>query len=308
VIDPKEALANPPRVKPGTKIKEPGIYDIGMADYHSDVCPGPSISASGINTLLNETARSYFYHSPYNPKRPDDAGTEAAGFRIGRGAHTLAFEPHLFASHYIVRPDRYDSWRTKESKVWRTMKEAEGLTVFDPGEYENVLGIVASLKEHPLYEQGLLEGYCERSLFWQDEETGVWLKSRPDAIPSHANINSNLKCLSRIEPRQVWYQAFDHGYHVQAAMVAMGCEKLLGMKFDEHVLVCVGQKPPHDILIAPLDPLAIEWGRKFVRKGVRRFAECMRAGYWPSYDAIDGEYLKPSEHMINKWAMDPEMK
>lgn len=307
-MTPREALANPPAIKAGTKIAEPGVYDTPIAWYHDDCAVGPSISASGINKLLHETPRSYFYTSPYNPDRPEDSGTEAAGFRIGHGAHTLAFEPHLWATHYTVRPDRYESWRTREARMWRSQQEAAGLTVFDPSEYEQVLGIVASLKEHPLYGQGLLEGYCERSLFWQDEETGVWLKTRPDAIPSHANINANLKCLSRIEPRQIWRQVFDHGYHVQAAMVAMGCEAVLGMKFDEHALVCVGQKPPHDILIASLDPVAVEWGRRFVRKGVRLFAQCLKNGYWPSYDMLDGEAIAPSETMINQWAKDPEMK
>lgn len=305
------SLKEPARLKPGEKVTEAGVYDVGMAAYHNDICPGPSISGSGINTLLNETARAYFHDSPYNPNRAeeDTESAESAGFRIGRGAHTLAFEPHLFASHYVIRPSRFTSWQTDASKDWRTEQQREGLTVFTPKELAQVHGIVASLKEHPLIQQGLLDGYCERSLFWKDEETGVWLKIRPDAIPElDATICANLKCLTQITPRQIWRQTFDHGYHVGAALVTMGIEAVLGMKVSEYALVFVGQRPPHDILIAPLDPTSIEWGRRLVRKGIRIFARCLEQNYWPSYDALDNEYLKPSEYMINQWAKDPDMK
>jgi hypothetical protein len=51
----------------------PGAYSgIENADYHrnADLLPGPSISSSGLKTLLGRSPRHYWWDSPLNPDRP----------------------------------------------------------------------------------------------------------------------------------------------------------------------------------------------------------------------------------------------
>lgn len=71
-----------------TLITTPGIYpDIPAEDYHgTEICAGPSISASGLKQVLDCPAK-YWWTSPLNPDRPVEKRTKA--LNLGSAAHDL---------------------------------------------------------------------------------------------------------------------------------------------------------------------------------------------------------------------------
>ena len=85
------------------------------------------------------------------------------------------------------------SLRTNYAKEWMDARRHEGKEVIFPKEVEQISGMAHALGTHPMVKAGAFDGYVERSGFWRDKETGVWLKVRPDVIPSDIGDFVDLK-------------------------------------------------------------------------------------------------------------------
>ena len=134
-------------IKHGQKISEPGVYDMPMGWYHDDCCVGPSISSSGLRTIWQKSPLHYWYDSYMNPDRDeeDDEKVEAEALRMGRAAHALLLEPHLFGQMFTTRPPIFADWRTQKARQWRAEQQLEGKTVLDPAEFQRVHLIAKAL-------------------------------------------------------------------------------------------------------------------------------------------------------------------
>lgn len=288
------------RIKHGEVITEPGIYDMPMGWYHMSCCDGPSISSSGLRAIVLKTPLHYWDSSPLNPDRyvdeKKDGDAETAALRIGRAAHTLLLEPHLFKALYATRPGIYTSWQTKDSKKWRTEQQMQGITVLDPHEFQRVVSVASALRRHPLHERGIIDGDIERALIWKDAKSGVWLKSRPDVIPRGSNMFADLKVVHDASPKSIQKKIFEFGYDMQMALAGIGMWEILRREIEEFVVVAIESDRPHGIRIAPVAHKDISRARSLLRQGLNLFVECMEEGYWPSYDDQDNLYVGRSEY------------
>lgn len=275
------------KVRHGEIITEPGVYDIGMAWYHDACTDGPCMSSSGLRTLYKKTPLHYWDVSPFNRDRAPDPDIESEALRIGRAAHTLLLEPHLFRQQFVTRPVQWDSWRTAAAKQWRAEQTMEGLTVMEGAEMQRVSGMAESLRRHPLYNQGLLDGDLELSLIWKDPRTGLWLKSRPDAIPEGSDILADLKCLRAADTDSLSKAIYDAGYDMQLAMASIGMRTLLGRSVTDFVLVVVENDRPHAVRIAPIPHDEIERAVLMLRAAINLAAKCFRENEWPAYESED---------------------
>ena len=127
----------------------------------------------------------------------------------------------------------------------------------------------------------------ERSGFWRDPKTGVWLKTRPDCLPEDDNTVVDLKSCASAHPIDVRRAISDHGYHQQLALCDEGLRVTTGRQMQDHILVFVESKPPHAINIKPIRPEAIADGYRQNRRSVDKFADAVKSGYWPGYDDDD---------------------
>lgn len=240
----------------GRRITRPGIYaGLPIEDYHdrTDLFDGPSISSSGLRTIQREGPAAYWIGSPLNPDRVP--GPHKAHFDLGRAAHTLLLGEHDFSERYAVRPDQWSDWRTKAAKEWRDAQREAGRTVLEPRDLETIRGMAgllpwqrnmpeSGLANSELVRLGLLEGDIERSVLWRDEETGVWLRARPDVIPRASGVVADLKTIGHGTPERA---IFEHGYHQQAALVAEGLERVAGLVVESVVFVFVQTAPPYRV-------------------------------------------------------------
>ncbi len=260
------------------KITRPGLYSgVPMEAYHGDLCGAPSISSSGLRTIFSESPKHYWRDSYLNPHRADQGSTEA--FTLGRAAHHLLLGEDAFSTLFIMRPDKFDSWRTKESKEWRAEQEAEGRTVLLPSQLEQIRGMARSLSAEPLINAGILNGQIEQSLVWQDKATGVWLKARPDAIPNDSGDFADLKT-------SVHY-GFDldrdisnYRYDIQAALVGMGVREILKREMESFSFVFVEKDAPYSVEILTLIKEDIANAEKDIRVALDTFAWCLKTGDW----------------------------
>lgn len=204
-------------------------------------------------------------------------------------------EPQLFKEQFVVRIPIYTSWQTKASKIWRAEQQRAGFTVLDPPEMQRVNGVASALRKHALYRDGLLDGDIELSFVWKDEKTGVWLKARPDVVPVGSNMFADLKVVHDARTVPLSKKVFDFGYDIQMGLGGVGMFELLGRVVDEFVLVAVESKRPHGIRIAPIDKGEVRTALSILRWSINKFAECLEANDWPSFEDEDNEYIHRSE-------------
>ena len=275
----------------GQTITAPGCFvGMDMARYHSQPCDGPSVSSSGLRTIWAESAAHFFAKSSLNPNRK--AQDDSPAFAVGRLAHKLLLEGREgLADEFAIRPDRWDSWRTKESQVWRDEQVLAGRTVITEDDLETVTGMAESLGRHPLVKAGILDGKVERSLIWKDAETGIWIKSRPDVIPNGSGIVADLKSTVSVTDDALAKSLASYGYNVQAAVVGMGLEAVLGLAMEAFALVWVEKADPWCVRVTQLTPDDIERGRLQVRAALRTMARCLDTGVWPGPGGADASYL-----------------
>ena len=290
------------RIYAGIVISEAGIWsDVPMDKYHGpDLCDGPSISSSGLRTIFNESLAHYWVTSPYNPERIEEEEKEA--FILGRAAHHLLLGEAAFAKHFVIRPDKWDSWRTNAAKEWRAAKLLEGVTVLEPRHIEVIHGMARSLEAHPLIRAGVLNGLIEQTIVCKHAETGVWLKVRPDAIPSDSGDFFDLKTAVGVDDDSLESTIGSFGYHMQGAMAAIGSKEVLGTELNTFNLVFVEKKPPHCVRVVSIRPADIQKGIEQVEAAVRAFARAMKTMNWtgPGGTQTDAAYISPKPWALKK--------
>src|ERR1700678_232489 len=184
-------------------ITKPGLYTgIPMDAYHSQTICGsePSISSSMLRKLFLRSPAHYWAYSSYNPagKPAEDEETEA--LILGRAGHHVLLGEKFFAERYVIRPRKvldqdlfWKPWNGNRTECIEWLKDHSHLTVLTPDQAEQIKGMALSLSCYPLVQEGALNGYVECSMFWRDPRTGIWLKARPDVIPTDSGVYVDLK-------------------------------------------------------------------------------------------------------------------
>lgn len=280
------------------KITAPGIYDLPIEEYHAQPCDGPSISASGLRTLLLQCPAKYFAHSPLNPERFERT---SAALNFGRAAHALALGVPEFEKYFVVSP--FDDFRNNLSKAWR---EKQTKTVVSAQDHKTILAMVAAVKGNPATAgafQG--EGTPEMSIAWKDEVTGVWLLSRPDWLPTDVTklFCREYKTAATIEPRVLATKAFAFGYDMQAALVVHGLRSVLQTSPLGVAHIVQEKKPPYLCDFPMFDPDQIAIGAERVRAALDIFARCYDAHIAGknTYEAWPGYHDQPYHFKTPRW-------
>lgn len=283
------------------KITAPGIYDISMDEYHSDCCPGPSTSSSGLRTIELECPLEYWAFSYLNPERFEKEPTDA--FNMGKAAHCLLLGGEDWSSNYIVRPLEIDGkpWNGNRNICKDWLFEHDHLTIIKPDELIHIEHMAKVLEKHPLAEL-LTTGDVEKSLIWQDEETGVWLKARPDIIPTYDSTVVDYKTtVARVQPYQLSADVVKWGYQMQLSLIEDGLAILADKRDLNMVLLFQQKKPPYHLAPVEISPELLEIGREQNRRAIRKFAHGIETGEWPGYIPDGGiPVIHPPEWLVNQ--------
>lgn len=276
----------------GKPICAAGAYeDVPMDAYHGQLTVAPSISSSGLRTIWNQSPAHYFLESYLNEAR--EPPPERPHFSLGRAAHHLLFLGRKgFDAEFVVRPEKWSDWRTKEAKEWRADQIEAGMTIITDAELGHITGMARSLAKHPLVKAGILDGAVERSMVFQ-HHTGVWLKSRPDCIPNDSGDTADLKTVTSVSADSLRRSLRDYGYHVQAALAGMAMKATLDIEMTSFSLVWVEKTPPYCCRVTAFTPEDLLRGQMQVDVAARIFGECLTSGDWPGPggNQQDAEYL-----------------
>lgn len=283
-------------------VTESGAYRIPMDRYHEQCCDGPSISSSGIRKIVGDSPWHFWAQSDLNPDRYDEK-EPGDGLILGKATHCLVLGDEVFDEQFIYVPDdapqrptkpqiaayeRDKKWSEKAAPgaaFWEDFdKRAAGRHLLTDTQIKHIGHMAENVRRCPEAVEGLTGGLTEISMIWQDEATGVWIKSRPDVIPDNGFDFADLKTFaprSKSIKRSVHQAITEHGYGIQMALATMGSEAIFGTTAQECLLVFVQSSPPYTVTATRLDEETMYWSRVLARDGINRFAQCLESGVWP---------------------------
>jgi hypothetical protein len=223
---------------------------------------------------------------------------------LGRAAHHLILEEPDFDKLFVLRPETYTddkgaeklwSGNSTKCKGWLDRMAKAGLTVLTTAQMEKVKGMQAGIKAHA-HALGLLRGGVELSFIWQDAETGIWLKSRPDSVPLYDATGADLKCVSSVSDKFIANAMRDRGYVQQAALVGDAFQELLGIELETFSFVFAEQDRPNCVRMESVHPEDYDRGWHANRAATRLIAKCLKENRWPGPEnsAGDGNFFSLS--------------
>lgn len=287
----------------GQQITEPGAYRMSLGHYHTQsVCPGPSVSSTGIRKLALSSPRAFWKTWEGNPDRYPDREVSDA-LILGRAAHALILGDEVFDEHFAYVPEdaprrptatqvkafeRDGKWSdaAKDGAEWweAFYKRAEGRLLISAEQVQRIMWMAESLRDNPLAVEVLTSDLIEISMIWQDPITGIWLKSRPDCLPTNGFDFGDLKTIS---PKSADFvlscqrAVTDHGYAIQMALAVMGAQAVFGTGTDTSALVFVQTTAPFETAVIQIDEDALYWAQVLIRDALDKMAHGLKTGDWP---------------------------
>ena len=272
---------------PATVITEEGIYtDLTDAQYHGQ---RTSLSSSGARQLLPPSCPARFRWEQDHgrpPKRHFDQGHAAHARVLGAGAEVVVVQ--RVTKDLSVGPA--EDYRTKSAQEHRDTIRAEGKVPILQAELEQVDGMAAAIREHPvasvLFDPDL-GGAPEQSLFWRDPAWDVMRRARLDWMPPVRDdgrlIIPDYKTTTSAELRSIAKSISTYGYAQQDGWYRDVVQGLGLAEAPAFVFVFQEKTPPYLITVVEIDAPSLRVGRAKNDRALEVFTECTATGEWPSY-------------------------
>lgn len=251
-----------------------GVYSgISNADYHG----GPGLSVSVLKAMQRSPLHCWAEY--LDPDRPPREETKA--LQLGTAIHAAVLEPDVFAARYVVAPqvDR----RTKDGKTrWEEFVSSQpaDAVVLSADDFDTVQAVAGQVRQNPMAQVLLSSGEAEQSVYWEDAETGVLCRCRPDWLSRSVCVD--VKSTDDASPSAFQRSIMKFGYHIQAAWYLDGL-RAVGEKRGAFVFMAVEKSRPHAVGLYYADDDMLAVGRKEYRRLLAQYAECKRTGVWPGY-------------------------
>ncbi|HAH9559558.1 TPA: exodeoxyribonuclease VIII [Escherichia coli] len=259
---------------------EPGIYyGISNENYHA----GPGVSKSQLDDIA-DTPALYLWRK----NAPVDT-TKTKTLDLGTAFHCRVLEPEEFSNRFIVAPEfnRRTNAGKEEEKAFLMECASTGKTVITAEEGRKIELMYQSVMALPLG-QWLVEsaGHAESSIYWEDPETGILCRCRPDKIIPEFHWIMDVKTTADIQRFKTAY--YDHRYHVQDAFYSDGYEAQFGVQPTFVFLVAsttveCGRYPVEIFMMGEEAKLA---GQQEYHRNLRTLADCLNTDEWPAIKTL----------------------
>ena len=259
-----------------------GRYDdISLEQYHND-CPGWSKSS------LDLVHRSMAHYLANEKKK-----TEALIF--GSAFHSSILTPDLYKKEFCIMPE-CDRRTTVGKQIYAQFQiENIGKEIITNEQSDSIKKMTESIFSHPIAKNLFNSGDAEHSFFWNDKETGLKCKCRPDYL------RTDEICIELKSTKDASYDSFtkdvaNYRYYVQGAYFKDGINNS-GSGCKEFIICAVESAPPYNVALYRLDDEALIVGRAMYRadlQRVKKFFEVDENERWAGYvPVINDLYLPP---------------
>lgn len=293
------------------KVTAPGFYRISLERHHGQPCDGPSVTSGVLRKMELETPADVWAFSLLNPNRwPSE---DRPALRLGRAmaAYVEGGEEAVLQDFLLLPEDKprrptaqqiaaYDKGEATEAgqlsvEFWRGVDE-DPRDEISAADFDLICQMGKVLAADPAA-SAVMGGEPEITMAWQDEETGLWLLSRPDNVAFDGTLADFKKVNTQGRPfnyRVVDRRITEHGYGMQMAFAAEVYERLTGEWPSSVGLVFQWDKPPHHVILREIaeDDLKMDQWRN--RRAIRNFAHCLETGHWWGPGEDVGVYQRPT--------------
>lgn len=273
----------------------PGLYrDLSMEEYLAL----PAMSASRLERFRRSPLQ--YRHSLTEP------GLTTRALERGTALHMALLEPDLFRTRYVVAGPCEALLASGKRKGepcgnggsslhldvgWLCGTHVKG---FGPGlddsaeilpadDYDSVLGMAEAVMAHPRA-RTLMEGRgeFEATVVFEDPETGVVCKIRPDRLVKRAGMYVALKSTRDAAPWAFPRDAENRGYFRSLAIYRRGL-RAIGWPLREIAVLAVESAAPHDLECWLVDEGSLDKADVEISRLLGRYAICEADDYWPGY-------------------------
>lgn len=256
---------------------KPGVYpNIPFKDY----------------LAINAVSNSYLGRLNDCPAKALVPREDTLSLLLGRAVHKAVLEGmDAFNAEFAIGPD-VDK-RTKAGKeewaAFETSADARGKIILKKDDLDKVLLMANAVFRHPWASKLLAEGVSEQTILWQDFDSGLMCKARPDRLPDEGKRTLvDLKTTRDAGEKAFMRSITEYGYARQAAFYLDGMNylkkgTLKNTFFDLFVFVAVETEEPYRVEVYTLSNDFIEYGRQEYRRLLQVEQDCRKAGAYPHY-------------------------
>lgn len=252
-------------------------YGINMADYLSDPCPAPSLSASLVNDII---FRSPLHALTNHPRlgTPVADGSRAAD--IGTVAHALTF-----GGGGDVVVVQADDWRKAEAKAAREAATTAGkLAIL--AKHNDIAVAMATAAHDYLSSAGIsvIGGRPEPTMIWQDAHT--WFRARPDWLADDYSLLIHYKTTEASARPQDFARGIltRSGYDNTMAFYRLGAMRLFGRDDTAHLMLVQEQAAPYACSLIRLSEMLMAVASDRVLRAIGQWRRCVESECWHGYD------------------------
>lgn len=229
---------------------------------------------------------------------------------MGTALHTAVLEPELWDSTVVVKPadapsrptenqlvqpartgtKTYDAWLDACARRdwWAEFdKTCAGKVLLSVKDADEVRRMADAVRKHPAAGFLLeLPGRREASYTWEDPQTGLQCKTRPDWHSEDRRIVVDVKTTRDASRVEFAKSVANLDYHVQAAwnQDALGAEQF--------ITIAVENVRPFAVAVYPASGAMIAAGQRRIEAAMALLAECHASGIWPGYGDLVQEPIE----------------
>jgi exodeoxyribonuclease VIII len=237
-------------------------------EYHA----ADGISKSGLWTLWTKTPFHYRYVE--HEDKPH--------FQIGKAAHIAILEPETLEARVGRGPADRRGNKWKEFLDYCERFKLIPLIEEDHNTAMRIRDLAAGVPELRLMQEGTT--IVETSAYALDEEHGLMRKTRPDMYNLENRLIVDIKNMADASPSAFAKAVSTFGYHVQDASYTDIWTAGSKHEVDGFFFVVFEKSTPPTVAVYELDAPTVREGHAIYRAAMAKYAECAKAGRWPSYE------------------------
>lgn len=244
------------------------IYDLPEAEYHA----------------AQAISRSYLKKMQVSPAEAQMQFNSSTAMGLGTAGHLLVLEgPDVFDDKVLEAPTK-----TAGVKFTQLAEANPDKVIVGLGGRQQASEMVAGMFNHPQAAEILLASdiKTEVSVFWLDEETGLYCKCRVDFMVPSMSIIGDLKFVQKggAGERKFRYAMRDYGYDLQAPWYTEGIAKATGQVYEHFLFLVTESVEPNFTGVFEMDR---DWMGEshFANHDLLKMEKyCREQGFWPNYD------------------------
>lgn len=248
-----------------------GLYpNISHAEYH-----GIEAVSNSYLTKIN--------HCPASAKI-DQEDTPALIF--GSAFHALVLEgQEAFDNRFVVAPEINRRTKAGQAEYAEFCTQNEGKAVIGKDDYNLMIDMLNAVIRHPFACRVLSEGRSEMSVFWEDEETGIYCKCRPDRVPDgDYGVIVDVKTTISAKQKAFENSCIKYGYDRQAAMYLDGYNAATKSNVDSFIFIAVEKTVPFMVGCYAISETDIAVGRIKYQELMKKELGYRERNEWPHYE------------------------